>query len=85
MLYFDQDVCKLKAWEFYLGNSFWTLFVGLILLLIAKVLGLIGIESDAIDNLLHRTGQFTHAQDPHQIAALGNAVTFQERSHLHNS
>ena len=85
MLYFTEYVRDLKAWQLYLGNAFWTLFVGIILLVIAKVLGMVGIESEALDNLLSRAGQFTHASTPQDISNLGHAILPGTNHHPHHS
>ena len=74
MFYFTEDVIQLKAWQLYLGNGFWTLFVGLVLMIIAKILGMAGIDSHTVRNLLNETRVFTHAQSPQQIRGYGNAV-----------
>ena len=64
MFYFTEKVVNLEAWQLYLGNAFWTLFVGLVLLIIAKVLGMVGLESEAVDNLLSKAGQISGARNP---------------------
>ena len=74
MFYFMENVSDLKAWQLYLGNAFWTLFVGLLILVIAKVLGLVGLETDAIDNLLHRIGGITEARDPQMLFNLARGM-----------
>ena len=74
MFYFMENVTDLKAWQLYLGNAFWTLFVGLLLLIIAKVLGLVGLETDAIDNLLHRIGGIAEARDPNVLFNLARGL-----------
>ena len=35
---------------------------------------MVGIESEALDNLLSRAGQFTHASTPQDISNLGHAI-----------
>lgn len=70
MFYFTDKVINLKAWQLYLGNAFWTLFVGLLLLVIAKVLGLVGLESDSVDSLLSKTGQIAQARNPQVLSNL---------------
>lgn len=74
MFYFTEKVTDLKAWQLYLGNAFWTLFVGLLLLIIAKVLGLVGLETDAIDNLLHRVGGIAEARNPNVLFNLARGL-----------
>ena len=74
MFYFTERVVELKAWQLYLGNAFWTLFVGLILLVIAKVLGLFGLDNNAVDNLLDRAGQIAEARNPEVLTGLANHV-----------
>ena len=74
MFYFTERVVELKAWQLYLGNAFWTLFVGLILLVIAKVLGLFGLDNNAVDNLLDRAGQIAEARNPEVLTGLANQV-----------
>ncbi len=64
MFYFTEKVVNLKAWELYLGNAFWTFFVGLVLIVIAKLLGLVGIQSSTVGSILDTTGQITHAENP---------------------
>ena len=74
MFYFTERVVELKAWQLYLGNAFWTLFVGLILLVVAKVLGLFGLDNNAVDNLLDRAGQIAEARNPEVLTGLANQV-----------
>ena len=74
MLFFTEKVVNLKAWQLYLGNAFWTLFVGLILLILAKVLGIFGLDSNAITNILHRAGQISHARSPNVLSELAQDV-----------
>lgn len=74
MFYFTERVVELKAWQLYLGNAFWTLFVGLILLVIAKVLGLFGIDNSAVDGLLAKAGQIAEARNPDVLSGLANQV-----------
>ena len=64
MFYFTENVIDLKAWQLYLGNAFWTLFVGIILMVIAKVLGVIGLETEAVSGLLNRVSNITQARGP---------------------
>ncbi len=70
MLYFTERVVELKAWQLYLGNAFWTLFVGLILLVLAKILGVFGLDTSQINNLLTRTGQITDSRNPEPVTGL---------------
>ncbi len=70
MLYFTERVVELKAWQLYLGNAFWTLFVGLILLILGKVLGVFGLDTSQITNLLSRTGQIVDARSPEPVTGL---------------
>jgi len=74
MFYFTQRVVELKAWQLYLGNAFWTLFVGLLLLMIANVLGIIVLENDVVNNLLKKTGHITEARNPVVLTELANQV-----------
>ena len=74
MFYFNDKVVNLKAWQLYLGNAFWTLFIGLLLLVIAKVLGMVGLESEAVDNLLSKAGQITQARNPQVLTGLAHQV-----------
>ena len=67
MFYFTENVIDLKAWQLYLGNAFWTLFVGLFLLVLAKLLGLVGLDHSALDTLLHKAGTIAHARDPNLL------------------
>lgn len=64
MFYFNENVIDLKAWQLYLGNAFWTLFVGLFLLILAKLLGLVGLDNATMDLLFHKAGSISHARDP---------------------
>lgn len=64
MFYFFERVVELKAWQLYLGNAFWTLFVGIVLMVIAKVLGVIGLESEAVATILQRVGVVSGARSP---------------------
>lgn len=70
MLYFTERVVELKAWQLYLGNAFWTLFVGLILLVLAKILGVFGLDTSQVNNLLTRTGQITDSRSPEPVTGL---------------
>ncbi len=72
MLYFTERVVELKAWQLYLGNAFWTLFVGLILLVLAKILGVFGLDTSQVNNLLTRTGQITDSRSPEPVTGLFN-------------
>ena len=78
MFYFTEDVIQLKAWQLYLGNAFWTLFVGIVLLLLVKLLGLVGIQSDALRNIISETGNLTGASTPSQIRNYASAVLPEE-------
>ena len=69
MFYFTERVIELKAWQLYLGNAFWTLFIGIIILVIAKVLGIIGLESETTHALLQRFGRITASRDPEFITS----------------
>ena len=62
-----ENVIDLKAWQLYLGNAFWTLFVGLFLLVLAKLLGLVGLDNSALDMLVHKAGSIAHARDPNVL------------------
>ena len=64
MFYFDDRVVNLKAWQLYLGNSFFTLFVGIVLLVLAKFLGLLGLENRSVDELLAKAGEIAQARNP---------------------
>lgn len=64
MFYFDSPVKDLKAWQLYLGNAFWTLFVGLLLLLIGKILGLFGLDHGAVSQILSKVGTVAQARSP---------------------
>ena len=75
MFYFTEDVIQLKAWQLYLGNAFWTLFVGIVLMLIAKVLGMVGVHSDALESILNQTGHLTNADSTNQIRDYSSALT----------
>ena len=83
MFYFTEDVIQLKAWQLYLGNAFWTLFVGILLCLVVKMLGLAGIHSDALRNIIHETRNFTGAQTPEQIRGYASMVVPTENTHPH--
>lgn len=74
MFYFTERVVELKAWQLYLGNAFWSLFVGLLLLVIAKVLGLIGFNSTLVDDILSKTGHITHARNPEVLSNLASQI-----------
>ena len=67
MFYFTEPVVNLKAWQLYLGNSFFTFFVGLILIIITRLLGFIGLHSEVVNTLLHKVGRFTHAASPEYV------------------
>jgi hypothetical protein len=67
MFYFNENVIDLKAWQLYLGNAFWTLFVGLFLLILAKLLGLVGLDNATMDLLMHKAGSISHARDPNVL------------------
>ncbi len=85
MFYFTEDVIQLKAWQLYLGNAFWTLFVGLVLLIIVKVLGLVGIQSDTLRNIIHETRHLTGAENPEQIRRYASAVLPEDHHSSHHS
>ena len=63
-LILNDKVVNLKAWQLYLGNGIFTFAVGLILLIIAKLFNMTGIQSDTINRLLSATGRVTNARDP---------------------
>ena len=66
-LILNDKVVNLKAWQLYLGNGIFTFAVGLVLLIIAKILGMTGIHSDTLNKVLSATGRVTQARDPHQL------------------
>ena len=80
MFYFTENVVDLKAWQLYLGNAFWTLFVGIILMVVAKVLGVIGLETEAVSGLLNRVSDITHARGP-QVLTGGHPSQTAEAFH----
>ena len=84
MFYFTQKVVELKAWELYLGNAFWTLFVGILLMIIAKVLGLVGLDTASVDNILNRAGRFTHAGHPSTLGGFVKDVEHTPEQVLHH-
>lgn len=55
-LIFTEKVVNLRAWQLYLGNGIWTLFVGLVLLLLGKLFGVLGINNSQITGLLQKAG-----------------------------
>jgi hypothetical protein len=65
-LFFTEKVVKLKAWQLYLGNGIWTFLVGLVLLIVAKILGMTGIHSSTLTKLLSTAGSISTGQNyPH--------------------
>ena len=72
MFYFTEKVVDLKAWELYIGNAFWTLFVGIILIVFVKVLDLLGLENKTVDHIAHDIGSITYARDPRNLLYTGN-------------
>jgi hypothetical protein len=66
-LILNDKVVNLRAWQLYLGNGIFTFAVGLVLLIIAKLLGTTGIHSETLNKLLSATGRITHARDPHTL------------------
>ncbi len=81
MFYFTEKVVNLKAWQLYLGNAFWTLFVGIVVLLIAKLLGFIGLESHIVDDLLSKSGQIAEARNPEILQHLPRYVSHPTHPH----
>jgi hypothetical protein len=67
MFYFEENVIDLKAWQLYLGNAFWTLFIGLFLLVLAKLLGLVGLDHSVLGTLVQKASSITHARDPNVL------------------
>ncbi len=61
------NVIDLKAWQLYLGNAFWTLFVGLFLMILAKLLGLVGLDNSGLNQLVQKAGSIAHARDPNLL------------------
>ena len=83
MFYFFERVVELKAWQLYLGNAFWTLFVGIVLMVVAKILGVIGLESEAVASILHRVGVISGARSPDIIT--GGHAHHPTVQHAHES
>lgn len=74
-LIFTEKVVNLRAWQLYLGNGIWTLFICLVLMLLGKLFGLLGINSGQVTDLLHKAGAV--ATDKNANGVLHNRESYQ--------
>ena len=66
-LILNDKVVNLRAWQLYLGNGIFTFAVGLILLIVAKLIGMTGIHSDTLNRILGAAGKISQARDPNTL------------------
>ena len=61
MLYLNDKVVNLRAWQLYLGNAVYTFLAGLVLLILARILGFFGLDTSEMNNLIGKVGQLSGA------------------------